>query len=134
MELRDFIGQYLLYSRMPVTEILKKAPFAFAMAFTNDPQCRNWYIRQRFKDLHIDVDQFCCLEFALWHLEDLTQKVRKKEIPSPEKFVIYWDDFKAFGMQHPSQKFCVPVNYCPWCGKRLPQFDYYTQYHEEEKE
>lgn len=131
MELSDFIRQYLQYSKISITDILTKTSFEFATAFENDPQCRNWYIRQRFKDLHIDANQFCCLELALWHLEDRTQTVQNDQKPSPEKFVIYWEDFKAFGIQHSSQKFCIPLNYCPWCGTRLPQFDYHTQYRKE---
>lgn len=128
MELSDFIRHYLQYARIPVTDIPTQTPSEFAVAFENDPQCRNWYIRQRLKDLHIDAGRFCCLELALWNLEDLTQRVQKDEKPSPKKFVIYWEEFRAFGIQHPSQKFCVPISHCPWCGQQLSQFDYYTQY------
>ncbi|RYD97670.1 MAG: hypothetical protein EOP54_10180 [Sphingobacteriales bacterium] len=119
MELKSFIQQYLLYARMPVTDISTKASFEFAWAFINDPECRSWYIRQRFKDLGRDAHQYCCFELALWHLEDVTQTVQKQQRPSPEKFVIYWEDFRSFGIQHSSQKFCIELNYCPWCGKRL---------------
>ncbi|MBL7707282.1 MAG: hypothetical protein JNM21_17180 [Taibaiella sp.] len=131
MELKDFIRQYLLYSRLSISELTTKASFEFAMAFLNDPECRSWYIRQRFKDLNRDARELCCIEFAAWHLEDVTQKAQQKERPSAEKFVLYWEDFKSFGIQHSSQQFFVPINYCPWCGKRLPEFDYYTQYHKE---
>ncbi len=120
MELKSFMQQYLLYARLPVTDIPAKASFEFAHAFLNQPECRSWYIRQRFKDLNRDAHQYCCLEFALWHLEDVSQTIQERQRPSPEKFVIYWEDFKRFGIQHPSHKFCLELNYCPWCGKRLP--------------
>lgn len=128
MELRDFIKQYLMYCRIPVSEIPQKATFEFAMAFTNDSQCREWFIMQRYRDLKIDAAEFCCIEFATWHLEDITQTVQHNQHPSPEKFVIYWKDFKSFGIQHSSQKFCLPLHFCPWCGKQLRPIEYYKQH------
>lgn len=133
MEFKDFIKQYLLYSKISVSEIVTKASFEFAWAFINDLQCRNWYIRQRYFDLGLDAQDYCCLELASWILEDVTQKEKKHQHPSPEKFVIFWEDFKSYGIQHSTQTHSIHINFCPWCGKRLPEFDYFSQFNREDK-
>jgi hypothetical protein len=130
MELKDFIKEYLQHSTLGVSEIVTKASRDFAWAFENDPQCRSWYITQRLKELDVEPDRFCCLELALWNLEDLTQTRYNTQGSSPEKFVIYWNDFRAYGIRHSSGTYYVPLNCCPWCGNKLPEFDWFKQYRE----
>lgn len=129
MELQEFIRCYLRFAHMNVRELVSEGARenpGFVMAFLRNPECRSWYIRQQLKAAGTDPGHFCCLELGLWNIEHHKKASRTRPGKNQDQLVTYWPELGGFGLQHPSNEFYIPFDFCPWCGKQLLQRDYFS--------
>lgn len=131
MYLDEFKKLYPKFSKVPVAKIsdLKSGEdltneeiFFFAWQLNNDKVCLKWYVKQRLKDLGHEGRAFCCSDMGKWMIESIKCENKGNHNRNNEWFALYWHDLDAYGLRHPSRRFTVPINYCPWCGKKLPKY------------
>jgi hypothetical protein len=139
MDLQEFKARYksLTLTSFDMLGLEGAQDLEFADAFINNPECRAWYIEQRLRELDFDYHRFCCLELGLWCLEDINTKRGFRAVhaakPGSHRMIIFWEDFHSFGVRNSGGNYYVPLNYCPWCGKRLLAHLYMLSSHPDSK-
>ena len=113
--------QYPGIAHMPLLEILKHDIW-FANALFSLPRFKRWFVERKLADYDSDLSQFCCVEFALWNLEYLRENKEDDVQKNPHRFILYWEHTQSYGIQHSSCEFNLNLNYCPWCGPKLPEY------------